>query len=203
MTDSFALLDEARRPWLDPDRLKQKFLDLSSQYHPDRVHAARPDEKAAVQDRYVALNAAYQCLSDPKSRLRHLLELELNAKPEEIQQIPGDLMDLFMGLGLLTRQIDAFLKQKAAATSPLLKVQLFEQNEAWSDQLIKFQKGITARRDHLLAELKQLDADWIVAEPSSARRAALLKRLEEFYRLLSYFARWTAQLQERLVHLAV
>jgi len=88
-------------------------------------------------------------------------------------------------------------------TSPLLKVQLFDQNQTWSDELIKFQKGITDRRDHLLAELKQIDADWILAEPGSASRTAMLKRLEEFYRLLSYFARWTAQLQERLVHLAV
>ena len=35
MTDSFTLLDEPRRPWLDAGALKQKFLPLSSAAHPN------------------------------------------------------------------------------------------------------------------------------------------------------------------------
>jgi hypothetical protein len=40
MQDAFALLNEPRRPWLEAEALKQKFLALSSAVHPDRVSAA-------------------------------------------------------------------------------------------------------------------------------------------------------------------
>ena len=89
MIDSFALLAEPRRPWLDPDLLKQKFLTLAAGLHPDRFHNAGELEKAGASRRYADLNAAYHCLAAPKSRLRHLLELELGAKPKDIQQIPA------------------------------------------------------------------------------------------------------------------
>ena len=40
MTDAFALLSEPRRPWLDAEALKARFLPLSAAVHPDRVHSA-------------------------------------------------------------------------------------------------------------------------------------------------------------------
>ena len=45
MTDYFALLGETRRPWLDTEALKAKFLTLTASVHPDRVHNATPTEK--------------------------------------------------------------------------------------------------------------------------------------------------------------
>src|SRR5438132_9046006 len=51
MIDYFALLHEPRRPWLDPDLLKQKFISLSAEVHPDRVHLAGEAEKHAAQQR--------------------------------------------------------------------------------------------------------------------------------------------------------
>src|SRR4051812_33187546 len=95
MIDNFALLNEPRRPWVDPDALKTKFLALSSEVHPDRVHNAAEVEKQAANQRYSELNAAYNCLREPKDRLQHLLELELGAKPKDIQRIPAGTMDEF------------------------------------------------------------------------------------------------------------
>ena len=66
-----------------PEALKKKFLQLSSAVHPDRVHTGTAAEKQAAHERYVALNAAYQGLKEPKGRLRHLLQLELGARPAE------------------------------------------------------------------------------------------------------------------------
>lgn len=203
MMDCFALLDEPRRPWLDPARLKEKFLTLSAIVHPDRVHGANEAERSAAQERYTQLNAAYQCLREPKARLQHLLELETGTKPAQVQNIPAEMMQLAQTVGQLCRQADAFLAEKRATTSPLLQVQLFERGQQWSEKVSELQRQLHSRHERLEAELKTLDAAWNAktGDGSSAREMAL-KQLEDLYRLFSYFGRWSNQLQERLVQLS-
>src|ERR1051326_2841375 len=106
MADFFALLDEPRRPWLDPELLKTRFHALTAAIHPDRVHSAGDEEKKAANLRYAELNAAYQCLREPKERLRHLLELERGERVEEVQQISTGAMDLFLEVSRLGREAD-------------------------------------------------------------------------------------------------
>src|ERR1051325_10997117 len=160
MTDAFALLNEPRRPWLDAEALKQKFLPLSSAVHPDRTHNAPEAEKQKTNERYAELNAAYNTLREPRDRLLHLLELERGAKPGDIQRIPPGTMDLFVEVGQLCRDVDAFLPERAKVTSPLLKVQQFERGMEWTDKLQALQQRINAKRDELPAELKQMNAAW-------------------------------------------
>ncbi len=203
MIDCFALLNEPRRPWIEPDALKRKFLALSAEVHPDRVHSASEAEREGAAERYPELNVAYNRLRDPKERLRHLLELELGAKPEDLQNIPPDLMDLFLEVGRRCREADAFLAEGAGVTSPLLKAQRFARSQESADKLTALQREINSRREGLLVELKRLDAAWEEsAKPGSPERRALLAQLEELYRLLSYFARWSDQMQERIVQLS-
>ena len=202
MVDCYALLDEPRRPWIDPEALKQKFLSLSALVHPDRVHQAGTAEKQAAQRRYAELNAAYNRLREPRDRLRHLLELELGALPADIQQIPPQLVDLFMEVGQLNRDADAVLKEKSSISSPLLKVQLFERNQVWTEKLIALQNKLNDRTSRLLAELKAIDTEWAAKPDDAEVRGKLLQRLEDLYRLLGYFGRWTNQIQERIVRLA-
>lgn len=203
MSDCFALLDEPRRPWLEPDALKRKFLAIA--VHPDRVHQASTAEQRAAQQRYAELNSAYQRLREPKERLQHLLELELGAKPQPIQNIPPDLTKLFLEVGRLCRQADAFLSEKEGATSPLLQVGLFELGQERTAELMALQRQINCRYEALVAELKMIDADWPPDEAGAevARRRALLPKLEELYRLFSYVARWSAQIQERVVRISL
>lgn len=201
MTDYFALLDEPRRPWLDPDLLKQKFLTLSSGVHPDKIHSASEAEKNSASKKFAELNAAYNCLAVPKSRLLHLLELERGAKPKDVQQIPAGLADLFAEVATVCRQADAFLAEKAKAVSPLLQVQFFERAQEWIEKLNGIQKKLTALNEELSAKLKQLDAQWVAAD--SPARPALLDELETLYRLFSYFNRWGGQIQERIVQLSL
>src|ERR1700733_2036513 len=101
MTDHFALFDEAPHPWIEPEALREKFLALSAQVHPDRLHQAPDAERRAAGARFAQLNAAYNCLRDPKERLRHLLELRLGARPADVQRIPPGLMDFFFDVGRL------------------------------------------------------------------------------------------------------
>ena len=205
MSDSFAFLQEPRRPWLDAEALKQKFLPLSSAAHPDRTHNAPEAEKLTSNHRYAELNAAYNTLREPRDRLLHLLELELGAKPSDIQRIPPGTMDLFVEVGQLCRDVDAFLASRGSVTSPLLKVQMFERGMEWTDQLQALQQRINAKRDELTGELQQMNAVWDAAPAigSQERPAALpLERLEQIYRVFSYIARWSEQIQERNVQLA-
>jgi curved DNA-binding protein CbpA len=196
--DFFALLGEPRRPWLDPDALKQKFLALTAGSHPDRVHSGTETEKHDAQQQYTELNAAYNCLRDPKERLRHLLELETGAKPEQVQTIPTGLMDTFLEVGRVCREADVFLAQKAQVSSPLLKVQMFERGQEFDEKLRPLQQTLISKQEELSNELKLLDNAWI-SDPS--QHSAMLKRLEELHRLFAYFARWRAQIQERIVRL--
>jgi hypothetical protein len=205
MTDNFALLNEPRLPWLEAGALKQKFLQFSSEVHPDKVHNASDAEKSAANKRYADINAAYNILREPKERLLHLLEVELGGKPKDIQRIPPGTMDLFVEVGQTCRDVDAFIAERAKVTSPLLKVQLFEQGMDWTEKLNQLQQKINSKRDELTTELVQLNTVWEAAPAvgSPERVNALpLERLEQIYRVFSYVARWTEQLQERVVQLA-
>jgi len=201
MIDHFALLNEPRRPWLEADLLKQKFLGLASETHPDRVHNASESEKSEVTKRYAQLNAAYSCLAEPKLRLLHLLELELGAKPKDIQTIPAALADLFAEVANKCRNADGFLAEKAKATSPLVQVQLFERGQDWVEKLNGLQRKLNELREQLTGELKSLDAQWISADTTARRE--ILPKLEELYRLFGYFNRWNNQIQERVVQLSI
>src|SRR5437868_15422691 len=108
MTDYFSLLQEPRLPWIDPGRLKQKFLALSAEVHPDRVHNSPAAERTQADERYSQLNTAYNYLREPKDRLRHLLELELGTKPPDIQRVPVALMNELFAVGKLCKETDAF-----------------------------------------------------------------------------------------------
>ena len=199
MTDYFALLNEPRRPWLDPEPLKENFLELSATVHPDRVHHLGETERAAAQERYTELNAAYNHLREPKERLHHLLELELGSLPKDVQRIPSDLMDLSLEVGKACREADTFLAEKAKVTSPLLQVTFFERGQEFADKLQALRERVNSLNEGLNTELKQIDAEW---QTAASPHDALLNRLETLYRLFSYFARWTAQIQERIVRLS-
>lgn len=199
--DYFALLDEPRRPWLDSDLLKKKFLTLSASVHPDKIHSATESEKSAVSKKFAELNTAFNSLNVPKSRLLHLLELELGAKPKDIQQIPNDLANIFADVSMACSSADRFLVEKAKVTSPLLQVQLFERAQEWIEKLNVLQKRLASFQEQLVAELKTLDAKWMAGDAPA--RNGLLKELENLYRLFSYFNRWNGQIQERIVQLSL
>jgi curved DNA-binding protein CbpA len=161
--------------------------------HPDRVHALPDPERKAAHERYTELNGAYHCLREPKERLRHLLELEIGRKPAQVQQVPEGLVDLFFEVGQATRAADEFLKRKASVTSPLLMVGLFDEGQNISERLAGLRDNLAARHHELIGELQALNVDW----------QQHLGRLETIQQTLSYLHRWTAQLQERIVQLAM
>jgi len=204
MTDYFALLDEPRRPWLDSNVLKAKFLALSARFHPDRVHHLSEAEKLAAHEHYAELNAAYRCLCEPKERLAHLLELERGSKPEDLQKVPAGAADLFMEVIQVCREADALLVEKVKLSSPVLKAQWFAEGIQATERLRSLQERLNAMRDALTTQLMNLNLAWESAPPfGSPARLNVLPggRLEQIYRDFSYLERWTQQIQERLVQL--
>ena len=206
MSDAFVLLSEVRRPWLDTDALKARFVAFSREVHPDRVHGAGAVEKEEANRRYAELNAAYSQLREARERLLHLYQLEAGQPPQDIQRIPPGTMDLFVEIGQACRDCDTYLTGRTVSTSPMLKLKQFQEGIVWTEKLQSLQSQVNARREALNTELQAMNAIWEAAPAVGAadRRAALpLDRLEQIYRSLSYVARWTEQLQERIVRLAV
>lgn len=197
------MLDEPRRPWLEPQALKRKFLALSAAVHPDRAHQLDAAQRSAAQSRYTELNAAYTRLREPKDRLRHLIELERGRAPKDIQQIPGDLMEWFMETGQLCRQADSLIQEKNRLTSPLLKVQFLERAQEWIEKLAALQTRLDAHRSALVGELKALDEQWMFGSNGDRTRAELIDRLERLSLSFAYFDRWIAHVHERIVQLSL
>ena len=205
MTDFFALLNEPRRPWINPDSLKEKFLALSGNLHPDRVHNASEPEKQEAGRRYAELNSAFITLADPKTRLQHLLELERGGSLPKIQAVPSNLMDDFMRFGELLRQIDRFLMERDQVTSPMVKVQMFARGQEWTDTISDWRKFLNEVRDKLLVRLEAMNPPWDSAPATgSPERITTLPiaELEAIYQVFGFLAKWQNELRERMVRLA-
>lgn len=206
--DCFALLGLARLPWIDPETVKERFVALSSQCHPDKLGEASGEERASAAGRFADLNAAQQTLRDNKSRIAHLLELETGLAPGKVEQVPPAAADLFFQVGALCRQVDAFLATRARAASPLIKATLFARGLEWSARVQDLQAVITRLQEGLERELRAMNSAWVGPGPEAdpalvgGGRGEFIRRLEAIYRESSFLARWSGQLQERLVQLA-
>ena len=204
MTDNFAILSEPRRPWLDPDALKAKFLGLSPAAHPDRATGAR--ERAAAEHRFAELNAAYQCLREPKDRLHHVVVLETGQEARQVRQVPKALADLIIPAEQICRDVTDFLTEKARATSPLVQAECFERGLEWTERIGAMQQEFQSYRTQLDAEAQSLNPAWAAEDglrPAERAGQLPLEQLENLYRAYSYVTRYEQQLQERLVQLAI
>jgi DnaJ-domain-containing protein 1 len=185
--DHFATLGVDRAPWLDPDILKQSFLAQSAELHPDKATS----EKTQAEAQFRALNESYNILRNNRSRILHLLELEGVSKPGHVEAIPPAALEFFSSIAEITRRSDALLKEKAAADSPMLKVQFFAKAVDCVDALQVLQQKILSRIAEVETELQQLNSSWNAHEESA------LDQLQRAAAALGFLERWSAQLQER------
>ena len=187
--DFFALLGEPRRPWLDPEAVKDTFHRLSRTEHPDQSVSESAD--------FARLNQAQATLREPKLRLRHLLELEYpDLKLSGPSGVPVGLADWFVAVHGLLRETDAVLTKKSAATSALTKALLARAEFAVRENVETTLQQLDALHLAATAELRAFDARWTVARPSDAAPA-----LHDFYQRFAYLSRWLEQLRERLFQL--
>ena len=204
MTDCFALLDLPRQPWLDPELLQNRFTALSARLHPDKVNASAKSDQVEANDRFADLNLAFQTLRETKSRLGHLIQLESGAAPAALEQVSNESANLFFQVSSLCREVDRFLEEKNKSVSPMMKAAHFAKALEWTDRLQAIQQVIQEKRSAVEESAHQLNDAWSADNESSAiSKAEAVERLKEFYAKLGYFIRWNAQLQERIVQLAV
>jgi curved DNA-binding protein CbpA len=187
-TDHFAALGQPRRPWLDADALKERYHRLTVEHHPDRTGDA---------ERFTAINAAHTVLRDPVGRLRHLLELEQPEAVAEAPPLPEALTETFMRIATLRRNIDAFVKQQAGATTPLAQALLAEARFALQRD-VEMELGELENAQAVgLEAIREADAQWANRQPELVAQVAALQQE------LSYLQKWSAQLREALFRLRV
>jgi len=194
MTDYFALLQQPRKPWLDPEKLRERYQKLARTEHPDqsgrRTEASHPLGASTFAD----INEAYRVLSDPRLRSQHLLSLE--GKPPGAGGSPSpDLMDLFSQTATLVNEIDRVLDKLKSTDSALGKSLL--QQELLSARLCVdvFLAELGKHREDNIQELQTLDKLW------NRGAADTLEKLGELANRFGYLDRWINQLRERQFHL--
>ena len=192
MTDYFALLGEVRRPWIDSNKLKQKYHQLTLQLHPDLGSRNQTSEET---DSLAELNEAFRVLQDPKLRLQHLLVLE-NAAPVAARPVPPALANLFWDTGASLKNLDAIL-EKQSSTSRL--TQALDKSEI-ADAEMRTREILDQLRslyNDALDKVRRTDPLWL-ADP-----AAHVSTLVDLYDSFSYLSRLIEQVNERLLRLRV
>jgi hypothetical protein len=179
MTDYFALLGEARRPWLDPEKLKEKYFA--------RTRAAPADAE---------LNEAFRVLNEPKLRLHHLLILQ-GAELTAGRPVPPSVAELFWRAGTLLREVERWLLKHAEAGSALSRALLSSEKTKLEVQLDKLEKQLSALYEIELAQLRELD---VLADMPSPNE--LLKLIER-YDSISYLTRLQEQTKEKRFRLSL
>jgi len=199
MEDHFARLAIPRRPWLDVEQLKQRFYELSTEVHPDQSKNDTLKSKAVLEQEFAEVNAAHQCLSNTKTRVRHLIELELGQAPKNVQSIPTKMTDWFMEIGAICRKVDAFLTKKEQQDSPMLQAALMVEGMALHDEVVESHQKLQTELAKIDDSLKALNSDWERLDGVIDGRAAILPldKLDAIGQRLSFWVKWSAEIGER------
>lgn len=184
--DHFAKLGTARRPWLDPEALQERFHELAARHHPDA---------GGTSEAFAAANAAYAVLRNPGARLRHLLELEVPALLEQASPIPEAVSARFLEIATLRREVDAFLHQQAAATTPLARALLASARAIQRHDVERVLADLESMRERCFEAVRAEDALW------DGHAAEAAPRLAVFQQELAYLEKWISQLRELLLQL--
>lgn len=170
---------------LDPDVLKDAWLQASRHAHPDQT--------GGTSDQSSGINAAYTTLQSPGKRLKLLLELydvAWRAVP-----LDSDTTDLFTRIGTALNSTQALLGRKSGSTSALA-LALFESEAMVArEQLETIASEIQQQLDRIEQSLPELDRGLQNGD------AQTLTELQSIQTRLAYLEKWQAQIREALCKL--
>lgn len=190
--DAFAVFGEKRLPYLDREKLKEKFLTFSAENHPDKFHHLTTHRER--EEKFSQTHEAYRILSQLKLRLAHLLDLEFHLKPDEVKGMPKKAMDLGWKLGELCQSIDELKAKEASLTSVLGKALLMKDKMSLLPKVRDLNDEIEDKLANMEEQAKILNESW---EKGVKDRDLLL----ELYHSAAFITKWSQQMEERLVWL--
>ena len=193
MIDYFALLDQPRRPWLDPEAVKQAFHRRTLRAHPD-THAATAQPTSAEAE-FARLNDAHQTLQDPKLRLQHLLALEGHVLGSRFDVVPEEIADLFPQIAETTRAAARAIEKATSASSALTRSLLAGELMQVRSRIDVLLERLNALHESADAALQQISATFAEGD------GAALSALQRLYVRYSFLRRWIAQLEEHRTRL--
>ena len=189
MTDYFAFLDQPRRPWLDPEELKQAFHQKTLEAHPDAQTPSDRDET------FTRLNEAYQALREPKRRLHHMLALEGGPANTNNVSIPVDIENLFPLVAALIQESETVMGKLETSTNALSRSLVRPDLIKTAASVRQMVRTLGHLHDEAINELRAKGDSWISG--SSEHRADL----EDLYLRFSYLTKWISELGERELQL--
>jgi molecular chaperone HscB len=107
--------------------LKQSFISLSKQFHPDRFGNATEQEQQAALDKCSAINMAYATLSNAQQALAYYLTHRGIITSDEEYKLSADFLMEMMELNETLEFADVATKEKIGAEISALQQTLLEQ----------------------------------------------------------------------------
>jgi curved DNA-binding protein CbpA len=175
--DAFSLFDLERRPVISEPALKEKYLQMAADRHPD-TSGGDDEDFHLVQE-------AYKILRDPTARLRHLLDLQFPGQRKDGGHAPH--AELFMRAGNAVQAARAVSQRLDSASSTLARALLSPEIAAALRQIREAFAAVQKADDELTAQLEDLDRRWPEISPEE------LSGLASSFKFLS---RWKSQLSE-------
>jgi len=184
MTNFFAVFGLPPRPMIDVALLSDLYANKSKTAHSDRA----PD------DDFATLNEAFRTLSDPVSRVWHLLAI-FGGQPQSVTasaEINGWFGQVATGL----QRFDQLLRPLSQETSSLLRAVKIGEVQPAAEELDKLSGELTLQKERLLETMAQIDSRW--SENLAVDRASLAQIACD----LRFIEKWLAQIAERRLRLA-
>lgn len=148
--DYFTFLGLPRKLTIAPADLERRFRDLSRQFHPDYYYNASPAERLASLERSSYLNDAYRTLSDPASRIEHLLAVTgrpVAGSAHGTTNVPPGLLEEVFAFN---EELDEIRERRESGTG----------REALRDRLGAARRPIDDKHEAHERELESLCAQW-------------------------------------------
>lgn len=186
--DHFEVLSLPHLAVLSEDDLHRAYADKSRIAHPD--HGGSEQHATEV-------NAAYEVLRSPETRLKHLLELLAPEQAKAWRTVPLDesMMQVFSQLGAALEKSGKFLEKKHKTRSALAKALLTNEEMRHRDNLETIGMALAEQRVAMEGGLPALDLELRSATDDTWRKLAAMQAR------FSYLGKWQTQIRERLLQL--
>lgn len=131
----------------NPAVVKQRFYELSRQYHPDLHSLATDAEQADVLEKASQVNTAYKVLMHPDETIRYVLQLKGLLEDEEKYQLSPDFLMEMMDLN--EQALDVSEQADADRLRATLQQTQTEIYEPVAKIVEGYQEGVTTEKELL------------------------------------------------------